>query len=137
MGKRASLLLRVVSKSVDLIIVFATAEVLHKTGWLAGFGYMLISDGLFEGKSVGKKLTGLRVETESGSPCSIRDSIMRNSTLGLGLLLWKVPFIGWLFLIAVFTFEFIMLLGSEDTRRLGDEIAGTMVIETENAKQET
>jgi uncharacterized RDD family membrane protein YckC len=136
MSKRASLLLRVVSKSIDLIIALAAAEALPKAGWLAGFGYILISDGLFQGKSIGKKLAGLKVLSADGNPCTIRDSILRNSTLALGLLLWKVPYIGWLLLIAVFGFEFTILLGSKEKMRLGDEIAKTIVVESSEAVQE-
>lgn len=137
MTDRASLLLRVVAKSIDFIMVLAAAEVLPRAGWLAGLGYLLISDGLFEGRSIGKRLTRLKVVSVSGAPCSIKDSILRNSTFGLGLLLWKVPFLGWLFLLSVIVLEFIILLGSKEGSRLGDEIAKTSVVEIAEAVQES
>lgn len=136
-GARASLLLRIVSKGVDFVLIFAAAEALPKAGWLAGIGYLLISDGLFDGRSVGKRLTGLRVLTESGAPCGVRESILRNITLTIGLLLWKIPFLGWLFLAAVTAGELIILVGSREGRRLGDEIARTSVVETIKTVQET
>ncbi|GAB4390538.1 MAG: RDD family protein [Thermodesulfovibrionales bacterium] len=136
-GARASLLLRMVSKGVDFVLIFAAAEALPKAGWLAGIGYLLISDGLFDGRSVGKRLTGLQVITESGAPCGVRESILRNVTLAIGLLLWKIPFLGWLFLAAVTAGELIILVGSKEGRRLGDEIARTSVVETVKAVQET
>jgi uncharacterized RDD family membrane protein YckC len=136
-ARMASLLLRVVSKCIDFILILAAAEALPKAGWLAGLGYLLISDGLFEGRSIGKRLTGLRVVSGSGKPCSIKDSILRNSTLGLGVLLWKIPFVGWIFLLAVIVLEFIILLGSKEGMRLGDEIAKTSVIETAEAVGES
>ena len=136
MARSASLLLRTVSKSIDFIFIFAAAEALPQAGWLAGLGYLLISDGLFEGRSIGKRLTGLSVATASGAPCSIKDSMLRNSTLAVGLLLWKVPYLGWLFFLAVVAFEFIVLLGSKEGMRLGDEIARTSVVENAEASEE-
>lgn len=128
--KRATLLLRVVAKAIDFILVFAAVEALPKAGWLAGVGYILIGDGLFEGRSLGKRLTGLKVVLADGRACSLRESILRNSPFGAGLLLWKIPIVGWLFLSAIVTFEFILLLGSAEKMRLGDEISKTMVIES-------
>ena len=59
--KRASLLLRSVAKTIDIIIVAAATEIIPKAGFFAGLAYLLISDGLFNGKSIGKQLTGLKV----------------------------------------------------------------------------
>ncbi len=135
--KRAGLLLRVVSKGIDFILILAVAEALPKAGWLAGLVYLLISDGLIKGQSLGKKLTGLRVETADGVPCTIKDSIVRNSTLAVGLVLWKIPLVGWVLLAAVMALEFIILIGSKENARLGDEIAKTSVVEIAVEKQES
>jgi uncharacterized RDD family membrane protein YckC len=135
--KRAGLLLRVVSKGIDFILILAAAEALPKAGWLAGLIYLLISDGLINGQSLGKKLTGLRVETAVGAPCAIKDSIVRNSTLAVGLLLWKIPFLGWILLASVVALEFIILIGSKEGARLGDELAKTSVVEIAGEKQES
>ena len=128
MTDRAGVLLRVVGKSIDFILILAAAEALPRAGWLAGLGYLLISDGLFEGRSIGKRLTGLKVLSGSGAACSIKDSILRNSTFGLGFLLWKLPLVGWIFLLIAVALEFIMLLGSKEGKRLGDELAKTTVV---------
>ncbi len=135
--KRAGLLLRVVAKSIDFILIMAAAEALPRAGWLGGLIYLLISDSLFDGRSLGKKLIGIRVETAAGAACTVRDSIMRNSTLAAGLLLWKVPVVGWVLLAAVLVLEFVILLGSKEDARLGDEIAKTSVVESAGAEQET
>jgi uncharacterized RDD family membrane protein YckC len=137
MQRAASLLVRAVSKAMDFIIIFAASEALPKAGWLAGLGYLLVGDGLEGGRSIGKRLTGLRVANESGGACSIRDSMIRNSTLALGLVLWKLPALGWLLLAAVVAFECIMILGSEENRRLGDELAHTSVVETTGKEEES
>ena len=127
--KRGSLLLRAIAKTLDFIIIAAAAEVIPKAGFFAGLVYLLIGDGLFDGRSVGKKIIGLRVvAADTDKPCSFRDSILRNSIFGIGYLLYKIPWFGWIFIVMVTVLEFIMLLGSRDGMRLGDEIAKTKVV---------
>lgn len=128
--KRAGLLLRGVAKTIDFIIVAAAAEMIPRAGFFAGLAYLLISDGLFEGRSLGKQLIGLRVvSTVTDKACSVRESILRNFMLCTGILLWKIPLVGWIFMILILAFEFVMLLGSKEGMRFGDEIAKTTVIE--------
>lgn len=136
MSKGANLLTRIASKGVDFILVFAAMEALPRAGWLAGVLYILISDGLYDGQSIGKKLTGLKVVCIAGDagnsrPADIKGSIMRNATFGLGLFFLKVPLVGWLLFIALAGFEFVTLMGSPEGRRFGDEIAGTRVEEAD------
>ena len=127
--KRAGLLLRAIAKTLDFIIIAAVGEVIPKAGFFAGLAYLLIGDGLFEGRSLGKKLIGLRVvSADTGESCSFRDSILRNSIFGIGYLLYLIPWLGWIFIVIVIVFEFIVLLGSKDGMRLGDEIAKTKVV---------
>lgn len=128
--KRAGLLLRGVAKTIDFILVAAAAEMIPRAGFFAGLAYLFISDGLFEGKSLGKQLIGLRVvSTVTDKACSVRESILRNFMLCTGILLWKIPLVGWIFMILILVFEFMMLLGSKEGMRFGDEIAKTTVIE--------
>jgi len=127
--KRAGLLLRAIAKTLDFIIIAAVGEVIPKAGFFAGLAYLLIGDGLFDGRSLGKKLIGLRVvSADTNEPCSFRDSILRNSIFGIGYLLYLIPWLGWIFILIVIVFEFIVLLGSKDGMRLGDEIAKTKVV---------
>lgn len=127
--KRAGLLLRAIAKTLDFIIIAAVGEVIPKAGFFAGLAYLLIGDGLFDGRSLGKKLIGLRVvSADTNEPCSFRGSILRNSIFGIGYLLYKIPWLGWIFIVIVIVFEFIILLGSKDGMRLGDEIAKTRVV---------
>lgn len=129
--RRAGLLLRTAAKIIDFILIAAVMEIVPKAGFFAGLAYLLLSDGFFEGRSIGKKLIGLRViSAENDNPSSFRDSILRNSTFGLGYILWIVPWIGWLFILIAGIVEFILILGSKDGMRLGDEIAKTIVLET-------
>jgi uncharacterized RDD family membrane protein YckC len=128
---RAGLLLRTAAKIVDFILIAAVIEILPRAGYFAGLAYLLLGDGFFDGRSIGKKLIRLKVvSSERNTPCTFRDSILRNITFGLGYVLWLVPWIGWVFIIFVVSVEFILILGSKDGMRLGDEIAKTVVIET-------
>jgi uncharacterized RDD family membrane protein YckC len=126
---RAGLLLRVISKVIDFIIIATAAQILPKVGYFAGLLYLLIGDGFFEGRSVGKRLVGLRViSANTDKPCTFKESILRNSVFGIGFLFYKIPWIGWIFITIVLVVEFIILLGSRDGMRLGDEIAKTKVV---------
>jgi uncharacterized RDD family membrane protein YckC len=128
--RRAGLLLRTAAKFLDLILIAAVIEIIPKAGFYAGLAYLLLGDGFFDGRSVGKRLIKLKVVSAGdNAPCTFKDSILRNSTFAVGYFFWLVPWIGWLFFLLVAGFEFVLILGSKDGRRLGDEIAGTAVIE--------
>jgi uncharacterized RDD family membrane protein YckC len=128
--KKASLLLRVVAKAVDYILIALATEMVPKAGFYGGLLYLLISDGLFDGRSVGKRLMGLRVvSSEHGGPCIMKESILRNAFLGAGLLLYLIPLVGWVFTALISAVEFLVLLGSKERMRLGDELAHTIVTE--------
>ena len=136
-SKRAGLLVRTVAKILDFIVIAAAAEILPKAGFYAGMVYLLIGDGLFDGRSLGKKLVALRVVSAvTLRPCTFRDSILRNSIFGVGYLFSKVLWFGWIFIMLVAAFEFIVLLGSKDRMRFGDEIAKTLVFDSPQIKQE-
>ena len=124
-----SLLNRAVSRGMDLVIALAVAEALPRAGWVAAVLYILVADGISNGASVGKKLLGLQVLSASGEPCGLKDSIMRNLMFGMGVLFWTVlhPILGWPLLAAAIGVESLVLMGSDNGRRLGDELAGTRV----------
>jgi uncharacterized RDD family membrane protein YckC len=122
--------LRTAAQVLDIILIAAVVEILPRAGFFAGLAYLLLSDGLFDGRSIGKKLIKLKVvSSESQQPCTFRGSILRNSTFALGYLLWLIPWIGWIFIIIVSVLELILVLGSKEGKRLGDEFARTSVIE--------
>jgi uncharacterized RDD family membrane protein YckC len=130
--KNAGLLLRTTAKILDFIIIAAVIETIPRAGYFAGLVYILIGDGLFNGRSIGKKLLKLRVvSSETDIPCSFKDSIIRNSPLAAGYTLLVVPWIGWIFFLIFCMFEFIQILGSKDGTPLGDEIAKTAVLESQ------
>jgi len=134
---KAGLLVRTVAKILDFIIIAAAAEIVPKAGFYAGLAYLLIGDSLFDGKSLGKKLVGISViSTVSQKPCTIRDSIIRNSIFGAGYFFSRIIWFGWIFVVLVALFEFIMMLGNKDHMRLGDEMAKTLVLDSARVKQE-
>ena len=138
---KAGLLNRIIARTIDFIIVAALYEVIPKVGFFAGLTYLLIADGLFEGRSVGKKLIGLRViiynSSDKVKACGFKESIIRNFPLAAGFVLFGilnlVPLIGWFFsfvtVVVVVLFETLVLIGNEKGMRLGDELAKTHVIE--------
>ena len=135
--KRAGLLLRAIAKILDFIIIAAALEIIPKAGFFAGLVYLLIGDGLFDGRSLGKKLIGIKVvSVDAQKPCTFRDSILRNSTFGMGYLFYNMLWFGWIFILAVTVFEFVILLGSRNLMRIGDEIAKTIVVDSPQIKQE-
>lgn len=133
--RKAGLLLRVFAKILDFIIIAVMAEVVPRAGFYAGLLYILIADSLFKGRSPGKYLMGIRTVSKEGRPCSVRESVIRNSPFGIGILLYKIPLIGWIFIVVIAAFEFLMLLGSEEGMRLGDELAKTEVIESGSSQE--
>lgn len=124
--------MRTAAKILDFILIAAVMEIIPGAGFYAGLAYLLLGDGFFDGRSLGKKLIRLKVvSVKTNAPCTFRESILRNSTFAAGYILWLVPWIGWIFLFLVLVLEFTLILGSKEGMRLGDEIAGTVVIETQ------
>lgn len=127
---KASLLLRAIAKLIDFIIIALAIKAVPQVGYFAGLVYLLISDGLFDGRSLGKKIIRLRViSTETGNPGTFRDSMVRNITFAFSLLLYKIPLLGWFFVLLITVLEFLLMLGSEEGMRLGDDLANTKIVE--------
>ncbi len=97
---------RFIAKAIDILIVFALSRVLSPVGFWAGLTYLLIADGFFNGRSLGKKLIGLQAVLIADSlggqernfrdvrgqwVCSFKESMIRNSPFGLGYILFFYP----------------------------------------------
>ena len=78
--------------------------------------YFVIFDMLFNGRSPGKRLAGLRVVRVGGQPVGFLPSLLRN-------LLRVVDFLP-----ALYTFGCVLILATTRNQRLGDLAAGTVVI---------
>lgn len=127
--EKASLLLRVIAKIIDLLAVAVASKLVPQVGYIGGVVYLLISDGLFDGRSLGKKIIRLKVISLTADSASFRDSILRNITIVLALLLYKIPLVGWILGLIILVLEFLLMLGNKEGRRLGDILANTKVIE--------
>ncbi|MEO5360488.1 MAG: hypothetical protein H7843_08570 [Nitrospirota bacterium] len=134
MGKveiTAGILPRVLAKAIDLVLCLLMMELLPKAGFYAAVIFLLVGDSLYKRASIGKKLMGMEVKSLRGDMVSpAHCSILRNSTIALALVLWKLPlFVGWFFFIAFAGIEFIIMIGSANRMRIGDELAKTKVVE--------
>jgi hypothetical protein len=127
---KAHVLNRFIAKAIDGMLIAAASQVIAPVGWIAGLAYALIADGFPGGQSVGKRLIGLQTVVPRTKEFSgFRESIIRNLPLAFAYLLFPLPYVGWLLAGAVVTFEALLLIGNEQGIRLGDEIAGTQVLD--------
>lgn len=99
------------SAGMILILVFA-AE------WL----YYVAFESLWDGRSPGKKICGLRVLNEGGVPATFADIVVRNLVRGAD------------FLPMGYALGLVVMGVDHRFRRLGDLAAGTMVVVEEHAR---
>jgi uncharacterized RDD family membrane protein YckC len=99
-------------------------------GFLFASGYILVRDGLFDRRSIGKKLIGLRVTAsdEAAPEATYRESIIRNVPFAVAYLLFLIPFAGWVLGPVTVSLECLAALGDERGMRIGDLLARTVVI---------
>lgn len=127
---KAHVLNRFIAKLIDLFIVVAADRIAPPVGFLFGLAYILIADGFAEGRSIGKRLVGLQTMRVGGRDVAgFRESIIRNLPLGCAQIAFAVPYVGWLVTLAILSFEGLLIIGNEQGRRLGDEIARTHVLD--------
>jgi uncharacterized RDD family membrane protein YckC len=119
----------VVVDSVTLVVVsgILTAPVsavprvgapLSTALWAAlAFAYFVHLEGTY-GQTFGKKLLGLVVVTEDGSPCGYEAAVVRN-------LLRYVDILPAFYLVGV-----VVLIVSDHAQRLGDVVGDTLVVRT-------
>jgi uncharacterized RDD family membrane protein YckC len=93
-----------------------TLALLVLLGFLLQFGYFALFEALWNGQTPGKRLTHLRVIQDSGRPITVYEAVGRN-------LLRIVDSIPGLYGVAI-----ISALFSAESKRLGDYVAGTVVV---------
>jgi hypothetical protein len=129
--QKADLTTRAVAGFVDLLLIIGLARLPDVLGFLSASGYILIRDGLFQGRgSVGKKLIGLCVVTESvqGAPPDFRGSIIRNMPLAAAYILFLIPYAGWVLGPVALVMECLIAIGDDQGMRAGDMLARTRVV---------
>ena len=127
---KAQVLNRGIAKLIDLFIVAAAGQMPVPVGFLGGLAYILIADGFAGGRSIGKRLIGLQtVLPGRREAAGFREAIIRNLPFAVAQAAFAVPYVGWLVSAAIIAFEAVLILGNEQGRRLGDEVAGTQVLD--------
>ncbi|MEC7278083.1 MAG: RDD family protein [Bdellovibrionota bacterium] len=124
---------RMIAKAIDLFIVLVLSVFFYPIGLILSAIYVGISDSLQNGQSVGKKFMGFQViSLEDGSPCSMKQSVIRNIPLLVPLVLGVFPLIGPIlaFVSGVFflVLEIFFLFKLDSGHRLGDVMADTSVM---------
>lgn len=127
---KAHVLNRGLARCVDLLIAAAVDQAVPPVGFLAGLTYLLAADGLSQGRSLGKRLVGLRTwSLKRREAASFSESVIRNLPFAVLFLLFQIPFAGWMLAAAVAGFEGLLVIGNERGLRLGDELAQTQVLD--------
>ncbi|HEY6085708.1 MAG TPA: RDD family protein [Nitrospira sp.] len=127
---KAQVLNRFIAKLIDLFIVAGAAGLIDPVGFLAGLAYVLVGDGFAGGRSIGKRLIGLQtILPDTRQAAGFRESIIRNVPFALAQVAFAVPYVGWIVSAAIIGFEAVLIIGNEQGRRLGDELAGTQVLD--------
>ena len=128
--QRADITTRAVAGLVDLLLVIGLTRLPDVIGVLSAAGYILIKDGLFNRRSIGKKLIGLRVMSleDSGPQPTYRESIIRNVPLVLAYFLFLIPYAGWVLGLPVLGAEGLTAIGDRSGMRIGDLLARTQVV---------
>jgi uncharacterized RDD family membrane protein YckC len=128
--QRADRITRAVAGFVDLLLIIGLSRLPDVIGIASAAGYILIRDGLFDRKSIGKKLIGLRVValSDSGPASSYRDSIIRNVPFALAYFLFLIPYVGWILCLLALGAECLTAIGDTGGMRIGDMLARTRVV---------
>lgn len=90
--------------------------------FLVQYGYMLVLEALWSGQTVGKRVMGLRVVQDTGVRVTLQHSLLRN----LGRLVDNLP--------VFYLVGGVAALFSENHQRLGDILAGTIVVRERRLK---
>ncbi len=130
---KAAQLSRLIAKGIDLFIVLILSMLFYPFGVILTLIYISISDSLAGGQSVGKRIMGFAViSLEDGTPCSIKQSFIRNLPIIVPLGFAIIPPWGIIFctilLPLLIIFEAYLLFKLDSGHRLGDVMADTTVI---------
>jgi len=100
---------------------YVTTGAISLVGVLLILGYFVLFESLNAGRSPGKAMTGLRVVRITGGPVGVRASLLRN----------VVRLVDWL--PSLYAAGAILILASRNNQRLGDMLAGTLVVRERTA----
>ncbi len=137
---RVARLSRIIAKLIDLFVVLILIIPFYPFGVLLALGYLSVSDSLQHGQSVGKKVIGFRViSLEDASPCSVKQSIIRNLPLTIPLFFSIFPFWGWMISLLIgiplALLELYFIITLDSGHRIGDVMADTTVMANDDSKE--
>lgn len=124
---------RILAKAIDLFIVLVLSLFLYPIGILFSIVYLIFADSIQNGQSVGKKFIGFRViSLIDGTPCSLKQSFIRNLPFIIPLAFAIIPVAGWFMAIIIglpfVGVELYLLYKLDSGHRLGDVMADTTVM---------
>ncbi len=124
---------RLLAKAIDIFIVLVVSIFFYPLGILISIGYMTLADAIQNGQSVGKKFIGFQViSLEDGSPCSVKQSFVRNLPIIVPLIFAIIPFWGVFFTLILgvpfVALEIYLIYKLASGHRLGDVMADTTVM---------
>ena len=128
---KADVLHRCIAKFIDLLIVAAIYQIPLPVSFIGGITYLLLADGFWEGRSVGKRLIGLQtMRVPAGQKAaSFRASIIRNFPLAVAYLLFPLPYVGKPAAFMIVLFEGLLMIGNDRGVRVGDELGQTHILD--------
>lgn len=92
-------------------------------GLLVIFGYPTVCDALLDGRTVGRRVTGLRLVTEDGGRVGVEAAAVRNIVRIVD------------FLPGMYSVGAVAVMASPRSQRLGDMAAGTLVVRAAPARR--
>lgn len=87
------------------------------------WGYFAFFEAIWKGQTPGKRSVGIRVVKDSGRPINAFEAISRNLLRSID----QLP--------GVYVFGLISMVLSKENRRIGDYVAGTLVVHEKSAEQ--
>lgn len=124
---------RLIAKAIDFFIILILSIFFYPLGIVLSIIYLVVADSLQNGQSVGKKIIGFCViSLEDGSPCSVKQSTVRNLPFIIPLALAIIPLLGWILSLLVgvplILLELYLIAKLDTGHRLGDVMADTSVM---------
>lgn len=143
--KTAPFHLRLIAKGVDFFLVLYVSRSEHAFWIIVSMAYLLLSDGFFQGQSLGKRIVGLKTvyldsDTKEYQFATYAHSAIRNCAFAAVLFLSIVPFIGIIFSIlgvVLVLMEVYFMYSDPENLRIGDIYAKTKVILGASYKSDT
>ena len=142
--KRADIGKRAVAAIIDAVIAMVVGFI-PVAGGIAATAYWLVRDGMdldfMDHRSIGKKVMKLRPVTLDGQPLDIATSVKRNWMFALGGVaqFFALTIIGLVIAIplglvafVIGIVEIVLVFVDPESRRIGDKMARTRVIETDS-----